>query len=205
MLVIEHRANFLSYPKKSNLGEIDVHLLEDGVFGVKHDIDGHGWELESFLERSNREKFFVDIKQNLPTDVYERLIKIMGDKLIGLFDVPMPAAYFLAKKGVKFYERLSELENPTNLTDRFWLDPLANQVVPHFERLLWETTANQKFIYASPELHGHSFLEASNAWGALKAFVSTENRYAKLEGIVTKYPEEFTKIWADLDEVYIMQ
>jgi len=203
MLVIEHRANFLTEPEKSTLGEIDVHILENGKFAVKHDIYEGGWILEHFLKHSMHDRFFVDIKQNLKVGVYERLIETMGDRLIGLFDVPMPAAYFLAKKGVKFYERLSEFENPTALTDRFWLDPLANQVVPHFERLLWETTANQKFIYASPELHGCSMLEAANAWGSLKAFVSGKNRFAKLEGIVTKYPEEFSKIWADLDKMYV--
>jgi len=188
MLVIQHRANNIHDPVYTDVGEIDVHIDSEGSMVVKHHLEDCGWELEFYLERATHKKFFVDIKQNLRVKDYVRIINAVGDRLIGLFDVPMPAGYFLARSGISFYARLSEIERPTTLTDKFWLDPLINWSPESYDVISNSIFVDKlKTIVACPSLHGRDAIECRTLWRWLK-----DNRF---KGIVTKHPKEFMEIF----------
>jgi len=186
MLIIQHRANSLSDSVTSNCAEIDIHLDVYGDLGVKHDVCESGWILQSFLERTGYKNFFVDIKQNLSTKDYLRVIEIFGDRLIGLFDVPMPAAYFLSRDNIPFYARLSEFELPDTLSTRYWLDPLTKWDGTIHNALLTMLAPRNRVVVACPSLHGQSVEKCENVWSLFSLWDKTEGAPI-IEGIVTKH------------------
>ena len=201
MLVIQHRANFPPTNAKTAVAEIDVQIDNQGRVVVGHNPDGIFHTAEFFLKHTKFKKFFIDIKQNLPVEYLHKIMATFRGKSIGLFDVPMPSAYFLTRSGAAFYQRLSEFEPVQYLSNKFWLDPLSYQDPEAFLNVLRRTQQNQEVVFASPELHNNSFEEAKRVWLALRIYNYHNRNNAKIAGVVTKYPEEFTEFWNE--KIYI--
>lgn len=208
MLIIQHRANSLHHAVLSDAAEIDVHLTESDGFIVKHNIDECGWELSSFLERTRYKKFFVDIKQNLEVEHYRRLVKLFGDRLIGLFDVPFPSAYYAEQAGLPIYHRFSEVESPFGTgfaefrggfrPNKIWFDPLMAQDDCQFG-MMFLPPHNVKMIVACPSLHGHPFDSCIKVWN----FIRERTYKLNIEGIVTKHTTEAQEFFNDYSRVYL--
>lgn len=197
MLVIQHRANELTIPITSDAAEIDVHIDTYGDIVVKHDPDASGWKLDYFLSCTKHKKFFVDIKQNLSIHYYKKIIEAFGNRLIGLFDVPFPSAYELAWNNVDFYARLSEYEMaPVKLTNKFWLDPLANWDELTYSYLLHSLLCEDKVMICCPSLHGRPIEECRVIWDWMKNQTLVA-KHDRIQGIVTKHVEEARSVLND--------
>lgn len=188
MLIIQHRANNLTDPVTSDIAEVDIHIDMNGDIVVKHDPSDSGWQLDYFLACTKHKKFFVDIKQNLSVDYYNKIIEEFGDKLIGLFDVPFPSSFFANKEKLPIYRRISEYEsNDTNFYTRFWIDPLLSWGPEKYSILISRNIMYGKIIVACPSLHGQSIEVCKKLWRYLE-------QRKDIEGIVTKYVDEFRRI-----------
>jgi len=185
--VIQHRYNDPLKPLHSKYVEIDVHVAENSTLIVKHDPDDNVRYRASYMAKlEGIEGFFVDIKQSLDIQNLKRIADNFGDKLIGLFDVPFPSAYFARKAGIPVYGRISEFEPIERLFDRFWIDPLTSWNYKRYVDLLKTTDQNHKVIIAAPSLHGHG--PEIDIKVAL-ALMNVLGRFGQVEGIVTKYPQ----------------
>jgi hypothetical protein len=187
MLVIQHRANSPYIIAQSDIAEIDVQIDNLGRVVVGHEPDGINIAAEMFLESTAFDKFFLDIKQNLSSEQYEKIKRAFKGRYIGLFDVPMPAGYYLSKN-TNFYSRLSEYEEATGLTTNFWLDPLTSWAVETYDWLLNQTFDGNGVIVACPSLHEQTVLQCKPIWNWIK-----END-SKIKGIVTKHPSIFKEV-----------
>ena len=198
MLVIQHRANGLlrhwsNTAPAVGIAEVDVHIDMYGEILVKHNPNEPGYKLSYFLKYSKHEKFFVDIKQNLPVPLLLKIMRAFDKRSIGLFDVPMPSAYFLAKEGVNFYSRLSEYERPEGLTNRYWLDPLETWDFKTYKHLIHSLQDTDRTIIACPSLHGQPLSVCQRLWKWIKVEVQIGG-HDRIEGIVTKHVEECEKV-----------
>lgn len=191
MLVIQHRANELSTSLESNITEIDVHLSDQWGWTVKHDIRSQGWRLDYFLDKSESNKFFVDIKQNLSINHYVELVKLFGDRLVGLFDLPMPSAYFATSSklfNLPIYLRVSEFEFPNKLSNKYWIDPLCSQSAVRHSMIfnkIRDMHENPRVIFACPSLHGKELPQCKSVWNWIKNMSSLDKRF--VQGVVTKH------------------
>ena len=188
MLVIQHRAN-LPYAKAyTDVAEIDVQIDNRGNVVVGHNPDGVFFEAEVFLKHSRFKRFFIDIKQNLPVGHLMKIMRTFDNRSIGLFDVPMPSAFFLDRAGVNFYSRVSDVEPVINsLTNRYWVDPLCVWSAPMYEAIASQIVNKQNAIVACPSLHGQDIEKCKEVWSWLK-------EDGRLQGIVTKHPREFNSL-----------
>jgi hypothetical protein len=188
MKIIEHRVNKPIVDIKTPYAEIDIHINKHGDVVVRHEpIDEDYYSLDEYLCISKHEKFFVDIKQNLDVDYLKKIIEEFGDRLLGLFDLPLPSAYYAAEAGIEFYGRLSEFEPVSHLTNKYWVDPLRTQYLLDYLNLLEDLDGDCCAIICCPSLHGHNLGFCKPFWHWLKF----ENKWDIIEGIVTKYPNEF--------------
>lgn len=199
MLVIQHRVNELGAPAFTDVAEIDVHIDKYGRILVKHCPDEEGSTLSYYLSSSKHKKFFVDIKQNLSVEHYKKIIKAFGDRLFGLFDIPMPAAYFTDREGIDFYHRLSQFEDASYLSknsgNKYWLDPLGNWPgecdLHTYSHLLGNILYSDFVVIACPSLHNRGLQACIDVW---KLAAGNKD---KVVGIVTKYPKECREIVSD--------
>jgi len=188
MLIIQHRANNLIDPITSDVAEIDVHIDTCGDIIIKHSVDEPGWDLDEYLLSSKHKKFFVDIKQNLDVEYYKKIEEEFGDRLIGLFDVPFPSSFYANKERLPIYRRISEYEsNDTNFYTRFWIDPLLSWGPEKYSTLISRNIMYGKIIVACPSLHGQPIEVCKKLWRYLE-------QRKDIEGIVTKYVDEFRRI-----------
>lgn len=192
MFLVEHRVNFPLKIIKSDYAELDVQIDQYDQLVVRHDPDGDGILLDWYLEKSAHKKFFVDIKQNMSTRYYERMVAAFGDRLLGLFDVPYPALHYITKAGLPVYHRLSEAE-VANESAYYWLDPLVSQELPTFKSLLKSTPSYAQIILCCPSLHGANWREVENflSWVKLEMLLGQGQ---KIQGIVTKEIERARQI-----------
>jgi len=196
MKVLSHRQNDWKPVNKSGIwgAEIDVQVCDDGELRARHDPDPGAYysgDIDIIFDHSDFERFFVDIKQNLDIKWLKRIVEKFGHRLIGLFDIPFPSAYFARIAGLPIYARLSEFEPVVRLFDSFWVDPLVSQKYTTHARLITSTDKNHKIIVACPSLHGHDLEASRNVW---ETFVNLETMKDKdwgvIEGVVTKFPLE---------------
>lgn len=186
MLIIQHRVNELEIPVYSKYGEIDIHLNFYDELHVNHDVQGPGWKLENFFEKTEFEKFFVDIKQNLPVEDLQRIVEIFDERLIGIFDVPFPSAYYAMKAGCPIYFRRSEYEPMHSEFDKYWLDPLTRWDPNIYASLL---PHKGEVIIACPSLHGRLTKECREVWNWIRRVDDS-----RIKGIVTKHVKECGEI-----------
>jgi len=176
--------------------EIDVQFLNDGRIVAKHD-PYHGLppgNIANILEYSGYDKFFVDIKQQLEVKHLEKIAYIFGDKLHGIFDVPFPLQYYASRTNLPIYQRLSEWEPASNLTGRYWLDPLMACSSWKYQKLLSTVKKGEKVMLCSPELHGQS-CNIVDVWMWVEERLKDGDE--RIEGIVTKLPDRALEIFKE--------
>jgi len=186
MKVIEHRINLPSTEPITPYAEIDVQLGERGLFLVRHDITDSGPYLFQYLRESKHESFLVNVKQSLSITHLSRLIEEMGDRLIGLFDVPWPLMYYASNSNYPVYCRISQYEPPNWLTCKYWLDPLGFEEPGTYNVLyevIRETQAYNEIMVCCPSLHHYELDKCKEVWEWMKD-------KEQIQGIVTKYAEE---------------
>lgn len=187
--IIAHRVNHWNVRNKHGVygAEIDVQVMNDGTIKAVHDPnDWRPGSISEIFDYAGYYKFFVDIKQNLDVRFLRRIVDLFEDRLIGLFDVPWPSAYYARRAGLPIWERLSEYEPVRGKCKRFWLDPLRGWHSSKYERLLKQVPRGSKVIVCSPELHEESqSSELISCWGWIKDNVANGRIY----GLVTKKPK----------------
>lgn len=190
MMILQHRANNLAKPVKTNYAEIDVQIDATNQIVVSHELWTEGAQVDYFLDNSRYEKFLINIKQNLDVKDLRRIVNKFYKRSLGLFDVPFPSAYYAVKAGLKVWGRLSEYEKLNRLFSRFWVDPLVAQTPDHFLTLIAQADPNHELIIASPDLHGASFDNVLSVWEALKCERNNDIVVRrKIVGLVTRYAE----------------
>ena len=190
MRIIQHRYNDPNDSLYAKSVEIDVHVIENGSLAVKHDPDSIGVRASYFAKNTpNIDGFFVDIKQNLSVPHLKRIVGTFGKKLLGIFDVPFPSAYFATKAGLPVYARLSEFEPVQMLFDKFWLDPLVSWTPKKYLELFGSTSTHHKVVVAAPSLHGHSCATDIRVAQALER----ADVCSQIEGFVTKHPRRVSR------------
>jgi len=192
MQILAHR--ILKPSKEYEAVEIDVQVDEGGAPVVWHDCTNLliGKTLHTYMEQSAARSIFVDIKQNLPVEQLRNIVDVVGDRLLGLFDVPFPSAYFARKEGLPIYARLSEYEPVNRLFDSFWVDPLAAQTFSTHAHLITSTDPHHKLVVACPSLHGHHLEYSRDVWRTFKRLNESTGRrqWGNILGMVTKFPLE---------------
>jgi hypothetical protein len=200
MMIIQHRANDHMNQRKASFAEVDVWVCDDGRLRLKHDVKGDAGcappiTVETFLLNAPWDKFFVNIKQSLSIEDYWRIEAAFENRLIGLFDIPMPAAYRLSAHATcPIYERVSEYEGGLR-TGYVWLDPLDGHEYDNY----WNASrppkirASDKVIIACPSLHGEGINECRKLW----SFLKLNGLWAEPTGIVTKFPEQAAEVLGD--------
>jgi len=192
MKVIEHRVNLPKQATITPYAEIDIHVGEHGRLVVKHDLEGKGWDIGRYIHESSHEKFFVDIKQNLDVVHYQMIINQFGERLLGIFDVPFPSAYFASQAGIEFYGRLSEFElAPMRLVNKYWVDPLSEWDDKMYRRLTYSVGYGAEVILACPSLHEKGIADCDEVW----KWMRDTHMKDRIEGIVTKHPKEFMEVF----------
>jgi hypothetical protein len=189
MLVIQHRVNVIYTEHSAQYAEVDVQVADDGSLVIKHNPDDYPVSLESYLKWSKFDGYFVDIKQNMDVKYIKYIAEAFGDKLLGLFDIPMPSVFFTPHLNLPIYLRVSELEPYNKNFRHIWLDPLKSyspsryggllNLLPHYTDI--------QVIVACPSLHGKTMRECKEVWEYLKKH--------NIQGIVTKHVKECTKIF----------
>lgn len=195
MKIIQHRVNGAGGLRpRSKWAEIDVHVDHNGNLIAKHDPDDP-WPTYAESYVPSWDGFFVDIKQNLRVEYYNKIAELFGSKLIGLFDVPFPAAYFLAKSKPAYpvYYRYSELEKQQYFATHLWLDPIVSQDFYAYANLINDAMSYTKsIIVAAPSLHGGSLNDDKNIYWLLKN-MGRQNNGLPIDGLVTKYAKELSE------------
>lgn len=194
MLILAHRVNdFIPGNTTSADGaEIDVQVCDDGVIRAKHDPCWNQvppLRVSTIIEKSGYNKFFVDVKQSLKPVFIKLIADQFGDKLLGLFDIPMPSVYFTPSLRLPIYIRVSELEPYNRNFNKVWLDPLKSHSPSRYGGLLTLLPSHSQVdvIVACPSLHGKSLRECKQVWSYLK------NK--NIQGIVTKHVEVCREIF----------
>lgn len=190
MKIFAHRQNDWKPGNEHGIygAEIDVYITDRGEIVAKHDPcfnEVSPVKVSAIVEHAGFDKFFVDIKQNLDLDFLEKIMDAFGDKLHGLFDVPMPAAYYAMREDLPIYQRLSEFEPRLDLGNKYWLDPLMWCTSQKYHKLLSTVPDGGKVIICSPELHGQTTIV--EVWHWIKERL--EDKDSRIEGLVTKAPE----------------
>jgi hypothetical protein len=196
MKIFAHRQNDWKPGNEHGVygAEIDVQVSDRGEIVAKHDPCFNPVppvKVSYIVENAGFGKFFVDIKQNLDLDFLEKIVDAFGDKLHGLFDVPMPAAYYALRANLPIYQRLSEFEPRLDLGNKYWLDPLMSCTSWKYQRLLSTVPDGGKVIICSPELHGQTTIV--EVWNWL--LERLEDKDARIEGLVTKAPDRALKFF----------
>ena len=196
MKIFAHRQNDWKPGNEHGVygAEIDVQVTDRGEIVAKHDPCFNQVppvKVSAIVEHAGFDKFFVDIKQNLDLDFLEKIMDAFGDKLHGLFDVPMPAAYYAIRENLPIYQRLSEFEPYLNLVNKFWLDPLMSCTAWKYQRLLSSVPKDGKVIICSPELHGQVTIVEVWHW----ILERLEDKDTRIEGLVTKAPDRALKFF----------
>lgn len=198
MKIIQHRVDGDS-KSLSPYAEVDVHINHFGHVVIGHDPD----DLINYDEFTyvadvydKHDKFFVDIKQNLPLKHLKKIVDVFGNKLLGIFDVPWPSAFYAQKdKIAPIYHRVSDYESPFPFGSAFWIDPIGTNFAPFdYDRILINTFIaiagrSSKFIVACPSLHGYDLKATVSVWEFIRAAQKIGQEIA-VEGIVTKFTEE---------------
>lgn len=199
MKIFAHRQNDWKPGNEHGVygAEIDVQITDRGEVVAKHDPCFNlvpPVKVSAIVEHAGFDKFFVDIKQNLDVDFLEKIMDAFGDKLHGLFDVPMPAAYYAIREDFPVYQRLSEFEPYLNLVNKFWLDPLTSCTAWKYQRLLSSVPKDGKVIICSPDLHGQKYSsQLIEIWNWIKDRL--EDKDERIEGLVTKTPDRALKFF----------
>ena len=192
MKIFAHRQNDWKPGNQYGIygAEIDVHISDRGEVVAKHDPCANPMppvSVKHIVNHSGYNNFFVDIKQNLDVDFLEKIVRVFGKRLHGLFDVPMPSAYYAIRENLPIYQRLSEFEPYLNLVNKFWLDPLMScsayklSFVPN----------DGKVVICSPELHGQATIVEVWDW----ILNRLEDNDSRIEGLVTKFPDRALKFF----------
>lgn len=201
MKIIQHRCNLPFLPLKM-LGiqpeyvEIDVHIDNRGNVVIKHNPDDDSYPVNGFNSylgcMQGIKGFLVDIKQNLPVEYLERIVKAFGSRLLGLIDVPWPSVYYARQAGLDVIGRVSEYEQPNRIFDRFWLDPLESWTCDEYMDLLDDIQCDTggSAIIAAPSLHGGT--EQHDVFLMEKLIEHDDD--GVIEGIVTKYPKVISEL-----------
>jgi len=194
MKIIAHRVNKW---KPVNIGvygaEIDVQISHDGKIRAFHEPnESRPGELGMIFDHSGYERFFVDIKQNLDVEWLKKIVKAFGTKLIGLFDVPHPSAYYAHQAKLPVWDRLSEYESVRGhggaRSKKFWLDPLRSWNPSAYGGLLNQVPKDGKVILCSPELHGRRGAMIEDCWGWARDRIQKKGD-DRIFAIVTKTPQ----------------
>lgn len=200
MMIIQHRANDHKMKQTARFAEVDVWVCDDGKLRLKHDVKGDTQsappiDVETFVANAPWEKYFVNVKQSLSIEDYWRIEAAFDEKLIGLFDIPMPNILYLARHATcPIYERVSEYEDGIQ-TGFVWLDPLDGNAYDDYADVCRppKVRASNKVIIACPSLHGRTLNESSRIWNWLKV----DGFWTQPIGIVTKFPKEAAEVLGD--------
>jgi len=196
MKIIAHRVN--NWKPVNRFGvygaEIDVQVSNDGKIRAFHEPnESRPGELDMIFDHSGYDKFFVDIKQNLDVEWLKKIVKVFGNRLLGLFDVPHPSAYYAHEAKLPIWDRLSEYEAVRGhggiSSKKFWLDPLRSWSPGAYGGLLNQVPKDGQVIICSPELHGRRGDMILDCWEWARNRVQVKGD-ERIFGIVTKKSQD---------------
>ncbi|WP_334120257.1 hypothetical protein [Limnobacter sp.] len=193
MKILAHRGKWKSNEEKNSI----TSLLNSFKFGmgvetdvrdcngrivISHDPprDLISTSLDELLENMSTEDKNFFIALNIKSDGIQRsLLTLLNNHKINnffVFDMAIPDMLEYRKLNIPYATRLSEYENPNDLTedaDWIWLDSFQKDWFDRNFLIAW-LNKDKKIAVVSPELHGRSH---TPVWEILKEFHNHPNLY----------------------------